>query len=488
MRLPKQLTRLASLLLIGTGLGAPPALADLAQSDRQMLLANADTYQPRLRATALAIWNFAEPGFHEDRSSARLQDELRRAGFNVESGVAGMPTAFVAKYRTGDGPVIGLLAEFDALPGLSQQAVPTRQAIAGADYGHACGHNLFGAASVDAAIAARKWMIATGVKGEIRVYGSPAEEGGSGKVFLIRAGLANDVDAMLHWHPADHDSASQGGTLASISGKFRFTGIAAHAAMAPERGRSALDGVQAMNMMVEMLREHVPQETRMHYVITDGGKAPNVVPEKAESYYYIRNPSQAVLRGIFERVMNAAKAGALGTGTQVSFVQTGGSFDVLPNDTLGRILYRNLTSLPATTHSAADMAFMTAVEKTLPAGAANTADGIEPYSFGGVNYVSSDVGDVSYVTPTAGITTQTWAPGTPAHSWQAVAASGNEVGIEGADRAARALALSIADLMRNPAALKEAKAELDRRRGADFIYSSLMGDKPPALDYRKTGE
>lgn len=464
------------------------AQADVPEEDRTFILGRADQYRPRLDAAALAIWNFAEPGFQEVRSSARLQDELRRAGFTVEAGVAGMSTAFIARYRTGPGPVIGLLAEFDALPGLSQRVSAERAPVAGGDYGHGCGHNLFGAASAGAAIAVKQWMDARGIKGEIRVYGSPAEEGGSGKVFLVRAGLMQDVDAMLHWHPSDHDSASQGRTLASISGRFRFTGTAAHAAMAPEQGRSALDGVQAMNLMVEMLREHVPQETRIHYIISDGGSAPNVVPEKAASYYYVRNPDQAELRSIFARVMEAAKGAAMGTGTRVSFEQSGGSFDILPNDTLGRVLYRNLAALPAPVRSAGEQAFIAAIEKTLPAPPRAEAQGaptVEPYTLGTLNSVSSDVGDVSYVTPTAGLGTQTWPEGTPAHSWQAVAASGQALGLDGADRAARALALSIADLFRTPALLAEAKAELARRRGADFRYVSLLGDQPPALDYRK---
>ncbi|WP_354296260.1 amidohydrolase [Sphingomonas sp. 1185] len=268
------------------------AAAPTSDADRRAILAEVAATAPEMERAALAIWDYAEQGFQETRSSALLQAQLRAAGFTVQAGVAGMPTAFVARFRTGDGPVIGLLAEFDALPGLAQAALPHREPIAGRDAGHACGHNLLGAATVAAAVAARRWMAANHVAGELRVYGAPAEEGGSGIVFMVRAGLVRDIDAMLHWHPGDRNFASQGRTLANISGTFRFTGIASHAAVAPERGRSALDGVEAMDLMVNQMREHVPQETRIHYVITNGGKAPNVVPETAEVYYYVRHPDR----------------------------------------------------------------------------------------------------------------------------------------------------------------------------------------------------
>lgn len=457
-------------------------------ADQQVILADLDHYAPHLRDSALAIWKYAELGFGETKSSARLQDELRAAGFTIEAGVAGMPTAFIAHYRTGPGPVIGLLAEYDALPDLSQVADPHKAPEPAMVNGHACGHNLFGSASVAAAIAVRRWMEASGIKGEVRLYGSPAEEGGGGKIFMVRAGLMADVDAMLHWHPADAMGASQMRTLASISGKFRFHGIAAHAAMAPDKGRSALDGVEAFDVMVNMMREHVPQDARIHYVITNGGKAPNVVPDFAEVYYYVRHPDQNIARAIFDRVMAAAKGAAMGTGTTVEFVQTGGSFNVLPNDTLGHLLYENLASLPPISRTPQDRAFMTRMTATFASPGPLPGDGMQPYSFGELAYVSSDVGDVSHVTPTAGITTQTWAPGTPAHSWQAVAASGAPIGIEGAQQAAQALALSIADLFRHPQILAKAKAELLQRRGADFRYRSLLGDQPPALDYRQAGQ
>ncbi|MBB5986741.1 amidohydrolase [Sphingobium lignivorans] len=476
---------LRSLLLLSGAIGTPLLAAPLSDMASQSIMVDIDRDAPVLSKTALDIWHYGEVGFQETKSSALLQKELQDAGFKVEAGVAGMPTAFVASFRTGKGPVIGILAEFDALPGMSQAAAAERAAQPDMENGHGCGHNLFGAASVAAAIATKRWMIANNVQGEIRVYGSPAEEGGSGKVFLVRAGLTKDVSAMLHWHPGDRNSASQGRTLANVSGKFRFKGLSAHAAAAPDRGRSALDGVEAMNNMVNMMREHVPQETRIHYVITDGGKAPNVVPETAEVYYYIRHPDQRTVAQIVERVKRAAEGAALGTGTTVAFDQTGGTFDTLPNDVLGHVMHGNLLKVAAPSYSAKEQAFIDQVSATFPAAARRTSRAVEPYASGIVIPASSDVGDVSYTTPTVGMSAATWAPGTPAHSWQAVAASGHSVGVKGAVVAAKAMALTAAELFQSPDVLAAAQAELEKRRGGDFVYKSLLGDNPPALDYRK---
>lgn len=464
------------------------AVAQASDADRQAIVAESTKLRPQMEKAALDIWKLAEVGYMERESSAILQAQLKAAGFAIEPGIAGMPTAFVARFRQGSGPVIGVLGEFDALPGMAQAAVPERSPIAGQKAGHACGHNLFGAASAAAAIAVKRWMVANKVGGEIRFYGTPAEEGGSGKVFLVRAGLTKDVDAMLHWHASDRNSAAQTSALANSSGKFRFTGIAAHAAAAPDRGRSALDGVEAMNAMVNLMREHVPQETRIHYIITDGGKAPNVVPETAEVYYYVRHPNQQMVKEIMARVKSAAEGAAMGTGTKVAFQQIGGTFDLLPNDTLGRVMFDNLKRVGGVTYTPAETAFAQKIIATLPQGraAAPAPDAILPYDTGKDGMGSTDVGDVSYTTPTAGMVAAAWVPGTPAHSWQAVAADGMTIGLKGAAVAAQTLALTAADLFRSPQTIIAAKAELEKRRGPNFVYRPLLGDIPPALDYRKS--
>ncbi|HEX9650033.1 MAG TPA: amidohydrolase, partial [Cyclobacteriaceae bacterium] len=241
-----------------------PALAIGGQKTAEEVIQSLDKSTSKYEKLAFQIWNNAEVGYLETKSSEALQNELKNAGFAVMAGVAEIPTAFVASYGEGS-PVIGILAEFDALPGLSQKAVPEKSPIIEGNPGHACGHHLFGTASTAAGISIKNWMVANNIKGTIRVFGTPAEEGGAGKVYMVRAGLFNDVDAVLHWHPGSANSASASSSLANKSAKFRFYGLATHASASPHRGRSALDGVEAMNMMVNMLREHVPMESRIHY-------------------------------------------------------------------------------------------------------------------------------------------------------------------------------------------------------------------------------
>lgn len=452
------------------------------------LLQQVDAYAPQIIRMADQMWQQPELGYLEHASSALMQGELRAHGFRIEAGVAGMPTAFVATAgKRGKGPVIALLAEMDALPGMSQAAVPDRLPIAGQDPGHACGHNLFGAGVIGAAVALKEWLDSSGTQGEIRVLGTPAEEGGSGKVYMVRAGLFEDVDVALHWHPGSRNTASQNISLANISGKFRFSGLASHAAMAPERGRSALDGVESLNYMANMLREHVPQETRIHYIISNGGgAAPNVVPASAEAYYYVRHPEPAVVRSVFKRLRDAADGAALGTGTTVEFEQTGGVFSLLPNDTLGKVMHASLEQVGGVQYSAADTAFAKQMQQHLEqkVDMAQAAK-IEAYSVDGDGFGSTDVGDVSWAVPTVGMGAATWVPGTPAHSWQAVAASGMDIGHKGAVVAAKALSLTAVRLFSDPGLVGQAREEFNGRRGKDFHYRPLLERKDPPLDYRR---
>lgn len=431
------------------------------------------------------IWELAEMGYLEEKSSALLQKTLSDAGFTIEKGIAGIPTAFKAEYGSGN-PVIAILGEYDALPGLSQQAVPEKKSADKAA-GHACGHHLFGTASTAAAIAVKDWLTSNNIQGTIRFYGCPAEEGGSGKVYMVREGVFNDVDVALHWHPGAENEASAGAALANKSAKFRFHGVSAHAAGAPERGRSALDGVEAMDMMVNMMREHIPQDARIHYVITDGGKAPNVVPDFAEVYYYARHGKRDVVIDIFDRIVKAAEGAALGTGTTMDYEMIGGTHELLPNLTLQKIMFDNLTKVGGVTYTDEEKAFAEKISETLGAKSLDmaTAENIQPYQEEARAYGSTDVGDVSYTVPTAGLGTATWVPGTPAHSWQAVAAGGTSIGTKGMMVAAKTLTLTAMDIFKNPETVKKAKEELEERRGADFKYIPLLGNRPPALDYRK---
>ncbi len=252
------------------------------------VLKNIGKHKQKFEVVANEIWDYAEVGYQELKSANLLINALQSEGFKIKTNLAGIPTAFIAEFNNG-GPIIGILGEFDALPGLAQSQSPFKEVINNSTgAGHACGHHLFGAASAWAAVAIKDWIIKNNIKGTIRFYGTPAEEGGSGKVYMVREGLFNDVDIVLHWHPDDVNSANSRTSNANKSAKFTFKGISAHAAGSPEQGRSALDGVEAMNHMVNLMREHIPQESRIHYVITKGGLAPNVVPDIAEVYYYVR--------------------------------------------------------------------------------------------------------------------------------------------------------------------------------------------------------
>jgi len=453
--------------------------------DRQAVLAGIDSRARQYGEIALRIWGFAEVGYQEQKSSALLQEQLRGAGFTVKSGVAEIPTAFTAEWGSGK-PVIGIIGEFDALPGLSQAAEPERHALEPEGAGHGCGHHLFGTASTAAAIAVKDWLVATKHGGTLRFYGTPAEEGGAGKVYMLRAGLFSDVDVVVTMHPGDRNAASASSNLANITGKFRFRGVSAHAAAAPERGRSALDGVEAMDAMVNMLREHVDSDARIHYVITNGGKAPNVVPDFAEVYYYARHNDMRVLDDIWERIQNAAKGAALGTGTTMELEMTGAVWNVLPNTYLVGLMQKNLQSVGGYEYTPAERQFAEVLRKSLtgtlpPIDSTNQVFTPEP----GIGSASTDLGDISWNIPTVQLTSATWVPGTPAHSWQAVAAGGTSIGVKGMLVAAKSMALTAIDLFTDPGHIQQARIEFDKRRGPDFKYTTRLADRKPALDYRK---
>ncbi|AXE20585.1 amidohydrolase [Runella rosea] len=435
-------------------------------------------------AMAKQIWNYAEVGYQEVKSSALLQQQLQKEGFKVQAGVAEIPTAFVATFGEGK-PVIGILGEFDALPGLSQDSIPVKKAIGGIA-GHACGHHLFGVASMASAIAVKNWLVQSGHKGTIRFYGTPAEEGGAGKIYMVREGLFNDVDVVLHWHPGDGNSANSSSSLANKSAKFRFHGISAHAAGAPDRGRSALDGVEVMNYAVNMMREHVPSASRIHYVITNGGKAPNVVPDFAEVYYTIRHPSRQYVVSIWERVQKAAQGAALATGTTVEEEVISGVHELLPNEVLSQVMHRNLKTVGGVKYTPEEVKFAEQISTSQGMGIREimSAAEVDPLATEGGGGGSTDVGDVSWNVPTVGLRTATWVPGTPAHSWQAVAAGGMSIGRKGMMVAAKTLAMTAIDLFENEKTIADAKAEFDKRRGADFKYNALIGNRKPALNYR----
>ena len=433
---------------------------------------------------ASRLWEWAEVGYQEERSTELLQAALSAEGFRIEGGVAGIPTAFVASYG-GEGPVVAILAEFDALPGITQEAVPTRSPVADKAAGHACGHNLFAAGSVGAGIAVKRWLEESGMPGTIRIYGTPAEEGGSGKVYMVRAGLFDDVDVVLHWHASDENSAAAQTTLANRSAQFRFRGVSAHASNAPDKARSALDGVEGFNYMANLLREHVPQETRIHYVITAGGQTPNVVPDFAEVFYYMRHPDAAVLQEMWPRLTDAATGAAQGTGVEVDWEIIHGNHPLLVNETLARMMDEKLHEVGGIDYTPEEQTFAEEIYATLtsPELELGSQESIQPFEVS-LSYGSTDVGDVSIAVPTVGLDIATWVPGTAAHTWQAVAASGMSIGFKGATNAAKTLSLAAIELFENAELRAAARAEHQAKLGPDFRYEALLGDRDPPLDYR----
>lgn len=461
-----------------------PSFLD-AQVDKDVIIEELDGRFDHYEAVARQLWENPELGYLEERSARLLQETLAEEGFTIETGVAGIPTAFTASWGSGS-PVIGILGEYDALPGMSQAAVPHEEPLVDGAPGQACGHHLFGTASLAAAVATKHWLQRTGASGTIRFYGTPAEEGGSGKVYMVRAGLFDDVDAVISWHSGDANTANPGTNLATISGKFRFTGRSAHAAAAPERGRSALDGVEAMNVMVNMLREHTTEPTRIHYVITAGGNAPNIVPKSAEVYYVVRHAEVDEVRSVWDRVVRTAEAAALGTETEMDYEIIGGTYPRLPNVALAGALHANLERVGGVEYTEEERRFARELQTTLGSNLPplSSAAEVQPMVFT-EGKASADTGDVSWTVPMAAMRAATWVPGTPAHSWQAVAAGGMSIGYKGMMVAAKTLALTAVDLFTQPELVGRAKEEYNERIGPDFRYEALLGDREPALDYRK---
>jgi aminobenzoyl-glutamate utilization protein B len=304
---------------------------------------------------------------------------------------------------------------------------------------------------------------------------------------MVRDGVFDDVDAVIAWHPGDDNSVTGERTMANISGKFRFHGVSAHAAAAPERGRSAVDGVEAMDAMTNMLREHVPDGTRIHYVITNGGRAPNVVPDEAEVYYYVRHVDMAVVKDVWGRVVNAAKGAAIGTGTTYDLQLTASVYSLLPNEVLAKVQQRALEQVGGYTYTADERVFAERLQKSdaFTAVPLETTAKVKPLRIGQAGAASTDVGDVSWVVPTVQLSAATWVPGTAAHSWQAVAAGGMSIGFKGMMVAAKTMALTGAELFSAPATISAAKAELVSKRGPGFRYETALGSQAPQLDYRK---
>ncbi len=460
-----------------------------------------DQEQERIIAVSDWIWELAETAMHEKASSAILADALEKEGFQVERGVAGMPTAFTATFGTGR-PVIGVLGEYDALPGLNQGKTAKQEPISKGAPGHGCGHNLLGAASFGAVLAVKAAMEDQALSGTIRYYGCPAEETGVGKAFMVRDGLFDDVDIALTWHPAGANYVKLVSNQAVNSVKFRFRGRTAHAASDPWNGRSALDAVELMNIGANYMREHIITDARIHYVITDGGLAPNIVPETAEVWYFVRAPQRTQVDEIYDRIVNIAKGAALMTETTMDIEFLSGIYNTLPNEAIAEVLQKNLQDVGAPQFTPEDLAFAEAMSKSITLkekmqtlkrygdeAVEKMKDKflcdmvLEPFGRGQVMGGSTDVADVSWVTPTGEMYTACCPLGVPGHSWQITASSGVGIGHRGMLAAAKVLATTAVDLMNDPESVKRAKEEF-LKKTKDNPYQSPLpaGIKPPVVE------
>lgn len=460
-------------------------LPSTAFAQKDVAIKSVETREAASWALAQKIWDWAEPGYLESKSSAALADHLEKAGFKVERGVAKIPTAFTATYGEGK-PVIGLLGEYDALPELAQDAVPFRQPReGGTGSGQACGHHLFGVASASAAVAIAEQIKAGTIRGTVRFYGCPAEEGGAAKAFMVRAGLFTDCDVCLHWHPSSRNIAGDQSCLARIAVKFRFHGTAAHASGSPEKGRSALDALLLTIHAVELLREHTPEGTRLHHTITAGGGAPNVVPEFAEGFFYVRHPKAETVAKLYPRLKKCAEAGALATETKLEVIPLGGTLELLTNDSLAQLAKKNLVALNDLRYDAEELKFATRVQQTFGEAPPPLDEIRQVFDLSGKTVMgSTDVGDVSWVVPTTGFGASCWAPGTPGHSWQAVACGGTTIGKKGMQLAAKTLAATAYDLYADPKLVDAAKAEFAAKMTGRKYQPLLDKDQAPPLDYR----
>lgn len=446
------------------------------------------------------IWGYAELGLCEDKSSKLLAEKLKEHGFRVQHGVAGMPTAIFAEWGEGR-PIIGCQGEFDALPGISNKVVPYKEALVEDGMGHGCGHNIHGVTALSSVIAVKKVMEEEGLKGTIRFYGTPAEENFGGKVYMVREGLYDDVEAVFGHHPMSMNMAGLMSSTATNSAKFHYYGKTAHAASSPEMGRSALDAIELMNVGVNYLREHMIQEARIHYVIEEGGGQPNVVPDYARSWYYIRSPQREQVDPLFERVKKIAEGAAMMTETELKIEHTGGIYNLIPNKVLADTVTVNMRQVGPPQYSEEELEFAAQIAKSFPkehrlAGLQKMKipdwekyvdmdlvnEVLDPIGEGEVMAGSTDVGDVSWVTPAIEFSTTCNVLGAPGHSWQFVACSGSSIGHKSLVFAAKTMAGSVLDFITNPELVKQAKEE-HRKRLMGLTYKPV-GDpeRRPPLD------
>lgn len=462
----------------------PLNAAEPLRPTQQSAVADVEARRSELNAVNKAIWEFAEVGLDEKRSSALLVDKLKAAGFKVRTDVADMPTAFVAEYGSGH-PVIGILAEYDALPGLSQKISHERDPVTADAPGHGCGHSGLGTGALGAALAVKAAMETHSLKGTVRLYGTPAEETLIGKVYMTLAGEFDELDACLHWHPGTRNDAWNGETKAAVSAKFTFAGLTAHASGSPDKGRSALDAVELMNVGANYMREHLKEDARVHYVITNGGGAPNVVPAKATVWYYLRANNHADVERNFAWLKDIAEGAAKMSRTTVSVQIDTDCHEIIPNDPLASLILTNLERVGPPRFTPDEQTFARRLQESVTREfgtvfklALDEEVHRKPKLGGGSG--STDVGDISWHVPTGGLRTACFASDAPGHSWQNVAAIGSTIGEKGIAYAAKVLACTTLDLLENPQTLAAAKRDFaNRMENRKYVTLIPAGQKAP---------
>lgn len=452
-----------------------------SSSNKNMVLGSIEKHQDDLIKISDQIWGFAEIAMRENKSAKLLADYAEAQGFTVKRGVAAIPTAFIAEYGTGK-PIIGILGEFDALPGLSQKAQPTKEALLAGAPGHGCGHNMFGTASLGAAIAIKELIAAGKLKGTIRFYGTPAEEDLAGKVWMAKEGLFNDLDVCLDWHPDYENKANMQSSQAITDFSISFKGKSAHAAADPWNGRSALDAAELFAQGINYMREHVKPSVRMHYVFTKAGKVPNVVPDEASVWLWIRDSKRSGVVDVAERMKDIAKGAALMAGVSYEVKLNNGLYELLINETGAKALQNNMNLVGPITYTKEEVDFADKIMKEYGLPSNGIAGGIKPLETtketapGG----STDVGDVSYIVPEITLLATTAPFESPWHSWVVVACGGMSIGHKGMLFASKSLGTTMVDLFENEQLRKDIKTEFLKRKGKE-VWEAMLPDGPPPV-------
>lgn len=460
------------------------APAPVISANKKTVIQSIDNHATELIGISEKIWAAEETAFNEVQSSKLLADYAEANGFKVERGVAEMPTAFVATYGSGS-PVIGILGEFDALPGLSQNKVPTKSPLHDGKPGHGCGHNLFGTASLSAAISIKEMIEQGKLKGTIKFFGTPAEEKFFGKLWMVRAGFFNGVDVVMDWHPSAETKAAVQTGLALVDFIVEFNGQAAHASADPWNGRSASDALELYTTGINYLREHIKPSVRIHYHIQDAGQVVNVVPDYSRLWVRVRDTKREGMEEVYGRVKKMAEGAAIMANVDYKISLVSGVYEVLVNRTGGDLLTKNLGLLGPMSYTNEEVAFARKIQESTgkpQVGLHTIVEPLEvtdPTAGGG----STDVGDVSWVVPTIRLSVATAPIGTPWHSWAVVACGGMSIGHKGMLHASKTLSMTMIDLFEDPKKIEAVKAEFKQRKG-DGVYKGLIPDGPPPLDKR----